>query len=314
MGELFDEALEASDGKQALDLMKDNIPDLIVSDFNMPNMNAIELVQEMRKDKKFDDVFVIIVSSRVADDEHKTLQALGVKNFVQKPVASTDVKKNIKAFFASSMEKITKTYFDQSSTNEIIFSLMQDVFARLNLKELNQEINLLTIISNLDEALKEKINEQRTRSILLGFCRLKKKACFKELGRILFLELAKANADVADFLGYYKGGIKMVDGKRYKIASICDEDNMSITTVQLKIIASSYAGLEHSMQNLSLEIKQAQKQLQATNKEEANIAHEKIQSLQKELKALRTNFERQNFDHYINSISEAIQSSASEYN
>lgn len=41
--------LEAADGKQALDLVQSDCPDLILSDWNMPEMNGLEFLKELKR-------------------------------------------------------------------------------------------------------------------------------------------------------------------------------------------------------------------------------------------------------------------------
>jgi len=61
---------EASDGIEALKSCTTLEPDLIVTDIEMPNMDGIELVKELRKEKKKMDIIVI---SSVANPKVLTL-------------------------------------------------------------------------------------------------------------------------------------------------------------------------------------------------------------------------------------------------
>lgn len=56
------------DGKLTLDAIKnsDVLPDLLLTDINMPNMNGHELVKALRSDTKFDNIKILIYSSDVS--------------------------------------------------------------------------------------------------------------------------------------------------------------------------------------------------------------------------------------------------------
>ncbi|GAH22323.1 unnamed protein product, partial [marine sediment metagenome] len=43
------ECLEAADGKEAMKMLKDGWVDLVLTDINMPNMNGLELITEMKE-------------------------------------------------------------------------------------------------------------------------------------------------------------------------------------------------------------------------------------------------------------------------
>ena len=80
------EACEAGDGVEALELLqKDPDIDLILMDWNMPNMNGIECLRALQEDDTFKQIPVMMVtteseSSRIAD-ALKT----GAVNYVTKP-------------------------------------------------------------------------------------------------------------------------------------------------------------------------------------------------------------------------------------
>jgi len=48
----FSNIIEAENGKIGLECYKNENPDIIISDINMPEMNGIEMVREIRKENK----------------------------------------------------------------------------------------------------------------------------------------------------------------------------------------------------------------------------------------------------------------------
>ena len=60
--------LKAYNGEEALELMAQNIPDLVLLDLIMPGMDGAELLRRMRQDERLDQVPVVIVSAQDALD------------------------------------------------------------------------------------------------------------------------------------------------------------------------------------------------------------------------------------------------------
>lgn len=75
---------EASDGIEALSIFKELKPDLIITDLEMPNMDGLELIIEIRKEDL--DVRIIVVSSAVNEKIKQTLKTDHHTNIVKKPI------------------------------------------------------------------------------------------------------------------------------------------------------------------------------------------------------------------------------------
>jgi len=75
---------EANGGEQALLLIKEKKPNVVITDIVMPEMSGIELTEKISE--KFDDVFVIVISSLT--QEHVVLEAItaGACDFIPKPI------------------------------------------------------------------------------------------------------------------------------------------------------------------------------------------------------------------------------------
>ena len=79
--------LEAKSGKEALKILRNSGSsiDLIVSDFNMPEMNGLELVIEIKKMPDFQSTPIFILSSEKNEQtKHKTIDA-GATLWIKKP-------------------------------------------------------------------------------------------------------------------------------------------------------------------------------------------------------------------------------------
>ncbi len=90
----------ASDGAEALHLLKNQDIDLVLMDWNMPGMSGLEVVKTARQDKAFDSVaFVMITAEAERDYVLKALEA-GVVSYITKPFSQVDFEKKMKGVLA----------------------------------------------------------------------------------------------------------------------------------------------------------------------------------------------------------------------
>ena len=88
---------EAADGKQALECLKAGGIDLVLSDWNMPNMTGIELLQTMRGQPGLDKLPVIFVTTEAQKSSMVQSMLAGVTDYIVKPFSDDQVKKKILA-------------------------------------------------------------------------------------------------------------------------------------------------------------------------------------------------------------------------
>jgi two-component system, chemotaxis family, chemotaxis protein CheY len=83
---------EASDGAGALDQLREHWIDLVLADINMPVMNGLELVANMKADDTLNDIPVIIVSTEGSKTRIEDLKRQGIAAFVRKPFTPESLK------------------------------------------------------------------------------------------------------------------------------------------------------------------------------------------------------------------------------
>ena len=81
---------EARDGLHALDKFKDHQIDIIVTDWNMPNMNGLELITEIRKLNK--EVPIVMVTTEGSVEKVKQAVLAGANNYIAKPFTEDSFK------------------------------------------------------------------------------------------------------------------------------------------------------------------------------------------------------------------------------
>jgi chemosensory pili system protein ChpA (sensor histidine kinase/response regulator) len=79
------EVVTARDGVDALKLLSDRMPDVILLDIEMPRMDGFEFAKTIRGDAKTASIPVIMITSRTADKHRNRAAELGVERFLGKP-------------------------------------------------------------------------------------------------------------------------------------------------------------------------------------------------------------------------------------
>lgn len=80
------EVIEAGNGREALDrLALIRIPDLALVDWNMPEMNGIELVCAIRGDQAYDRMCVVMVTTETEPEQVQRALNAGANEYVMKP-------------------------------------------------------------------------------------------------------------------------------------------------------------------------------------------------------------------------------------
>lgn len=79
------EVIEASDGKVALSKLDGKKIHLVISDVNMPNMDGITFVQELKKLPLYKFTPVIMLTTETQEEKKREGQAAGAKAWVVKP-------------------------------------------------------------------------------------------------------------------------------------------------------------------------------------------------------------------------------------
>ncbi len=77
---------QAENGKVGLDLLHSNWVDLVFLDINMPVMNGMEFMKNLRNDPTYKETPVIVVSTEGSQERRDELLSAGIKAYLRKPV------------------------------------------------------------------------------------------------------------------------------------------------------------------------------------------------------------------------------------
>ena len=76
---------EAGDGREALEVIGSRFVDLILTDLNMPGMNGLEMLRELRKDEIHRNLPVVLITTEGSQNRLEEAYALGIRGYIQKP-------------------------------------------------------------------------------------------------------------------------------------------------------------------------------------------------------------------------------------
>jgi len=81
------EVSEAGDGRQALDIIaQDKVGmKLVLADWNMPEMNGLDLLKNLRQDRELDSLVVVMVTTETDIDQMVIALEAGANEYVMKP-------------------------------------------------------------------------------------------------------------------------------------------------------------------------------------------------------------------------------------
>jgi two-component system chemotaxis response regulator CheY len=87
--------VEAADGREAMEVIKQRTFGLILSDINMPNMDGLQLLREIRSSEKWKHVPVVMISTEGSQTKVMEAVRLGAQGFVRKPFTADQIKEKL---------------------------------------------------------------------------------------------------------------------------------------------------------------------------------------------------------------------------
>ena len=100
LGVTKDDFDEAEDGVVAWKLLKENKYDVVLTDWNMPNMNGLELVKKIRGEgSTHRGIPIVMITTEGGKSEVITALKAGVNNYIVKPFNAQTLKEKLNSFF-----------------------------------------------------------------------------------------------------------------------------------------------------------------------------------------------------------------------
>jgi two-component system chemotaxis response regulator CheY len=96
----YDNVIEAEDGNQALPILMQGGVDFLVTDWNMPGMQGLELLKAVRSDPRLAKLPVLLVTAEAKRDQIVEAAQAGVSGYVLKPFTAQTLKAKIEKILA----------------------------------------------------------------------------------------------------------------------------------------------------------------------------------------------------------------------
>ncbi|HMA61436.1 MAG TPA: response regulator [bacterium] len=87
---------DASNGKEALEVLNDEWIDIVFTDINMPVMGGVKMIEKMNQDGMMQTIPVIVISTEGSETRIEQLSQQGVKAYLRKPVTPEKLRDVVK--------------------------------------------------------------------------------------------------------------------------------------------------------------------------------------------------------------------------
>lgn len=153
----------ATNGKDALDIVEEIKPKLIIADWNMPVLNGIDLCKAVKRNDKLKSIYFILFTAKISLEDRVEGLDSGADDFMIKPTENEELLARVRTGlrvvnFQSELTKIEhdKAIVEMACTighqmsnplNSLIFSLksLQDKLSSKEEKHLNEEMSLVKL-------------------------------------------------------------------------------------------------------------------------------------------------------------------------
>jgi two-component system chemotaxis response regulator CheY len=95
----FDNTDEADDGTSALPMLKSGNFDFVITDWNMPGMQGIDLLRAIRGDEKLAKIPVLMVTAEAKKEQIVIAAQAGVNGYIVKPFTPETLREKISKIF-----------------------------------------------------------------------------------------------------------------------------------------------------------------------------------------------------------------------
>jgi len=98
--------MTAKDGVDALSILEEHLPDVILLDIEMPRMDGYEVAAHVRGDERLKNVPIVMITSRVGEKHRARAIELGVNDYLGKPYQENQLLDAIEPLVANRREAV----------------------------------------------------------------------------------------------------------------------------------------------------------------------------------------------------------------
>ena len=127
----FINIFEAGNGAEALEILKNNNVDLILSDWDMPKMDGLELLKTLKKDSDLQNTPFIFLTVHDYEDKNREAMVYGAVDYIVKPSSPSDLKESIEIIFKRGIRNILIVEDSELQKEICIVQLQQIGFEKI---------------------------------------------------------------------------------------------------------------------------------------------------------------------------------------
>jgi two-component system chemotaxis response regulator CheY len=79
------DVIQAVDGEDGINVLSTEDVDVVITDINMPKMDGYQVIEHLRKDRKYDDTPILVLTTESDRDKKERARGLGATGFIVKP-------------------------------------------------------------------------------------------------------------------------------------------------------------------------------------------------------------------------------------
>ena len=102
------EVFEAQTGKDGLALIEELVPDLILLDINLPDIEGTEVAQLVKGDDRLKHIPIIALTANAMHGDRERFLRMGCEGYIAKPVSRTELNMTVEMFLGTQTDNNNK--------------------------------------------------------------------------------------------------------------------------------------------------------------------------------------------------------------
>ena len=95
---------EAANGNEALEALKNDWVDLVITDYNMPDMDGLTLITEMKNNEELKTIPVVVVTTEGSRERVQEFMEKGADDYIKKPFSPEVIRDKLKQIMGETQD------------------------------------------------------------------------------------------------------------------------------------------------------------------------------------------------------------------
>lgn len=119
---------EAENGQEAIEILKNNLIDILLTDILMPSMDGYELIKRVKKYITLANTFVVAITGLSGQEHVKKLFESGADYYISKPILKEDIVVRLKLIIKSIAQEKTNQLLVRDTTDTLDTEVMMNYY------------------------------------------------------------------------------------------------------------------------------------------------------------------------------------------